>query len=708
MNAGVAFQFLDGIKTDTIEALTPGGSVVISSTLVASHIHGNIAGNVYSHARASRHLSRDPVYVSGYHGSGSSLIPTIAKADASNSAKMPAVGIMDANASNQANCHFVITGAITELNTNSYAANAELYVANGGGLTATQPSSNCQPVARVERSNTNNGAILVGIAGVSTSGGNGSSDAGKLARFDSSGKIPYSNISGFENTAKTTPVDNDRVAIFDSAASNTPKYSLWSSIKATLKTYFDTVYAAVSHTHASADITDASAITEGNGSKVLKSRTDGTLGSISVTGSGQPYIQVGVTDKVGVAALVSYGNRLDGTSIAELYLQRSDTAEASIRVDNLTGIREIQMPNASGTLALTTDMTDSVSGGGNSDSGKLVEYGNLGVIYTTGPSSSIFTTGQDASIYTIGANATIYTEGESAIIGTSGANAEIFTSGDEAHITTFGANAYIQTGSTFKISNGVYTTTLSGTQTTNRSIAFPNASGTVALTSDSRFTDSRTPTAHVHGNITSDGKIGTTTTSNQVVITTTGGALTTASRDSIDTRSSFPNSSVTAASSGGNGASDANKLAKFNSSGFLSATNISGLATVATTGTYSSLTGKPSLGTIASKGIDEFVDVTSDQVVQGNKTFYGVISTLGLDSVIRSGTTFELVTSGSVKTTIAHAPSVNRTVTLPNRTGTLAIAPLGPYAGDTAAAAGGVPIGGLYYIADGSVKIRLT
>jgi hypothetical protein len=169
------------------------------------------------------------------------------------------------------------------------------------------------------------------------------------------------------STAKATPVDNDRVAIFDSAASNAPKHTLWSSVKSTLKSYFDTVYAAIVHTHVSADITDASPITASNGGKVLKSTAEGTLESISIVNASSSYLQVGVSGKDGVAAFSSYGNRLDGTAIAEIYMQRSSTAEASIRVDNLTGVREIQFPDASGTLALTSDITDAVTSNTTSD-----------------------------------------------------------------------------------------------------------------------------------------------------------------------------------------------------------------------------------------------------------------------------------------------------------------------------------------------------
>jgi len=43
-------------------------------------------------------------------------------------------------------------------------------------------------------------------------------------------------------TSKTTPVDADQVGLMDSAASNILKKLSWANIKATLKTYFDTLY----------------------------------------------------------------------------------------------------------------------------------------------------------------------------------------------------------------------------------------------------------------------------------------------------------------------------------------------------------------------------------------------------------------------------------------------------------------------------------
>lgn len=48
---------------------------------------------------------------------------------------------------------------------------------------------------------------------------------------------------------KTTPVDADEVPLVDSAASYGMKRLTWADLKATAKAYFDTLYAAISHTH---------------------------------------------------------------------------------------------------------------------------------------------------------------------------------------------------------------------------------------------------------------------------------------------------------------------------------------------------------------------------------------------------------------------------------------------------------------------------
>lgn len=134
----------------------------VSGTLTAPHIHGNLAGAVYSHIRneSGGPLTKGtPVYVTGYSvGQTRSLV---AAANAASSATMPAIGILDEDLANNASGHCVISGNITDLNTAAYTVNAPLYVAIGGGLTATAPSVRAQPIAIVERVNANNGSIIV-------------------------------------------------------------------------------------------------------------------------------------------------------------------------------------------------------------------------------------------------------------------------------------------------------------------------------------------------------------------------------------------------------------------------------------------------------------------------------------------------------------------------------------------------------------------
>lgn len=64
-------------------------------------------------------------------------------------------------------------------------------------------------------------------------------------------------------TAKTTPVDADYIGLMDSAASNILKKLSWANVKATLKTYFDTLYATTAQANAThtGDATGATALT---------------------------------------------------------------------------------------------------------------------------------------------------------------------------------------------------------------------------------------------------------------------------------------------------------------------------------------------------------------------------------------------------------------------------------------------------------------
>lgn len=201
----------DGTADLSISNLTTA-TAEVTGTLTAPHIHGNLAGSVYAHVRAGENLAKgDPVYVSGSHGSGVDLIAIVSRADASNAAKMPAVGIMDAAVSANANGHMVTSGTITQINTAGYSINAELYVAPGGGMTATPPSARAQPVARVERSNINEGAILVKVNGLSASDATPST----LVRRTSDGGASFGPLA--TGSLSATAISSDTHSITSSA-----------------------------------------------------------------------------------------------------------------------------------------------------------------------------------------------------------------------------------------------------------------------------------------------------------------------------------------------------------------------------------------------------------------------------------------------------------------------------------------------------------
>ena len=130
------------------------------------HIHGALAGPVYIHCRngSGGTLAKGtPVYITGNVGDTATVI--VAAADAADLNKMPAIGVLDAAIANNADGHVVISGEITQMDTNGYAINSPLYVAEGGGYTITPPT-NKQPVGRVTRGNSHTGALVVMGPGV--------------------------------------------------------------------------------------------------------------------------------------------------------------------------------------------------------------------------------------------------------------------------------------------------------------------------------------------------------------------------------------------------------------------------------------------------------------------------------------------------------------------------------------------------------------
>ena len=64
------------------------------------------------------------------------------------------------------------------------------------------------------------------------------------------------------------------------------------------------------------------------------------------------------------------------------------------------------------------------------------------------------------------------------------------------------------------------------------SVAFGTTSSTACIGNDARLSDARTPTSHAHGNVTNDGKIGST--AGLIVKTGTNGALETLAAGTTD------------------------------------------------------------------------------------------------------------------------------------------------------------------------------
>ena len=104
--------------------------------------------------------------------------------------------------------------------------------------------------------------------------------------FDGTANITVIAPGTHAATSKATPVDADEIPLVDSAASNVLKKLTWANLKATVKTYFDTLYQAV--------LVSGTNIKTINGSSVLGS------GDLTVSGSGDFVGPASATDNAAV------------------------------------------------------------------------------------------------------------------------------------------------------------------------------------------------------------------------------------------------------------------------------------------------------------------------------------------------------------------------------------------------------------------------
>ena len=98
-----------------------------------------------------------PVFVTGFNTK-----TTIGKCDSDNIATFPVLGLTSSAIGNNTDGVVTISGVILDANTNSFTAGNILYVADGGGLTATQPATGSGAVAIVGKSNATTGILIVG------------------------------------------------------------------------------------------------------------------------------------------------------------------------------------------------------------------------------------------------------------------------------------------------------------------------------------------------------------------------------------------------------------------------------------------------------------------------------------------------------------------------------------------------------------------
>ena len=154
--------------------------------------------------------------------------------------------------------------------------------------------------------------------------------------------------------AKTTLIDADSLPILDSAASNVLKKVTWASIKSALKTFFDSLYAALVHYHSGSDITNGTIdgdrlpqiSTTKNGAvpatgtpsgKYLKD--DGTWATPAGGSGGSSNGGVTVSDIVKVVNIISLGEMatssasysdVDATNLKVVFTKQQDSTDLVI------------------------------------------------------------------------------------------------------------------------------------------------------------------------------------------------------------------------------------------------------------------------------------------------------------------------------------------------------------------------------------------
>lgn len=133
------------------------------------HLTGRLLGPVLVPIKNTSGVSiakGTPVYATGSVGASGEV--EVAACDASNSAKMPSIGLADSTLGINGQGHAVVFGVLKQLDTSGYSPNGTVFVAAGGGLTGTKPTGAndlIQNIGRVVRVQASTGEVLVSAIG---------------------------------------------------------------------------------------------------------------------------------------------------------------------------------------------------------------------------------------------------------------------------------------------------------------------------------------------------------------------------------------------------------------------------------------------------------------------------------------------------------------------------------------------------------------
>jgi len=155
--ASANFTFNSGTN-----ALVVTGTIEATVQIDAPYFKGYLLGATQQECRndtVSTITAGTPVYITGYSGNRVLIAP----AEAGNSAKMPAVGLLETDIAASSNGHYTILGVAKNLNTTGYQVNETLYVGTNGGLTNVRPTGATTLIQNIGKvvNVGNNGEILV-------------------------------------------------------------------------------------------------------------------------------------------------------------------------------------------------------------------------------------------------------------------------------------------------------------------------------------------------------------------------------------------------------------------------------------------------------------------------------------------------------------------------------------------------------------------